>query len=132
MKREMDLIRELVLKLEAMDVDPGTIVLIKAQDLKEDLRIGDYTENQILYHYHLLIDQGWVETGKQGKSYEVVSFRQLTPAGHDFADSVRDSHIWAVIRDGAIKAGGFSLDLLGQLAKGFIKKQIEQHTNIQL
>jgi hypothetical protein len=30
------------------------------------------------------------------------------------------------------KAGGFSLELLSALAKGLIKKKIEEHTGIQL
>jgi hypothetical protein len=30
------------------------------------------------------------------------------------------------------KAGGFSLELLGDLAKGLLKKKIEDHTGVQL
>jgi hypothetical protein len=61
-----------------------------------------------------------------------ITFAGLTWAGHDFLDSVRDSEIWRATKEGAQKAGGFSLELLAALAKGLIKKKIEQHTGIQL
>jgi Hypothetical protein (DUF2513) len=53
-------------------------------------------------------------------------------AGHDFVDSVRDDSIWREAKDGAKKAGGFSLELLGALAKGLLKKKIEQHTGVEI
>jgi hypothetical protein len=49
-----------------------------------------------------------------------------------FLDTVRDPEIWKKTKEGAISAKGFTLDLLQDLAKGFIKKQIEERTGITL
>jgi hypothetical protein len=45
---------------------------------------------------------------------------------------VRDPKIWAKTKDGALAAGGFTVDLLKDLAKGFVKKQIEERTGVTL
>ncbi len=57
---------------------------------------------------------------------------RLTWDGHDFLDSIRDPVIWQETKEGVKKAGGFSLELLGDLAKGLLKKKIEDHTGVQL
>lgn len=59
-------------------------------------------------------------------------FKRLTWEGHDFVDAVRDNDIWKKTRQGANAAGGFSVDLLKDLAKGFIKKKISEHTGIEI
>ena len=56
----------------------------------------------------------------------------LTWAGHDYLDSIRDDQIWAVAKDGVKQAGGLTFDLLKSLAKGLVKKKIEQHTGVNL
>nr|WP_264159203.1 DUF2513 domain-containing protein [Burkholderia vietnamiensis] len=47
-------------------------------------------------------------------------------------DSIRSPEVWAKTKAGALAAGGFTVELLGDLAKGFIKKQIEDRTGIKL
>ena len=61
-----------------------------------------------------------------------VNFRSLTWAGHDFLDSIRDPIVWSKTKKGAMEAGGFTFDLLKDLAKGFLKKQIEERTEVAL
>ena len=53
-------------------------------------------------------------------------------AGHDFLDAVRDPEIWVRTRKGAEHVKGFTLDLLKDLAKGFLKKQLEEYTGVRL
>lgn len=130
MRRDMDLIRAIVLKLEAWDKKPSAIFVV--QDIDSDFPIDGYTSDEILYHYQLIAEKGWVDTAGSSKNYRNFTFRCLTSDGHDFADSVRDDKIWSMTRDSAVKAGAFSIDLLGQLAKGFAKKQIESYTGISL
>lgn len=130
MRRDMDLIRALILKLEELPLEPGSIVLIDRTDIQDELGLEDYSEDQVLYHYQLILEKGWVEGGQYASNAEYITFRSITSAGHDFADSVRDPAIWAATKEGALKAGGYSLDLLAKLAKGYIQKKIEQHTGI--
>jgi hypothetical protein len=61
-----------------------------------------------------------------------ITFARLSWAGHDFLDSVRDREIWAKTKNGALAAGGFTIDLIADLAKGFLKKQIEDRTGVEL
>ena len=56
----------------------------------------------------------------------------LTWAGHDFVDAIRDPQIWNETRKGLEYAGSFTLDLVKALAKGFITKKIEEHTGVKL
>jgi len=47
-------------------------------------------------------------------------------------DSIRSPDVWAKTKAGAYAAGGFTVELLADLAKGFIKKQIEDRTGVKL
>ncbi|MDQ7915853.1 DUF2513 domain-containing protein [Pseudomonas sp. 102515] len=130
MRRDMDLIRVIMLKLEDWDKSPGAI--ISSPHIGEDFPIEGYTPEQVEYHYMLIVENRWIDTGGSRPTFGFFYFRALTGEGHDFVDSVRDEEVWAMTRDGAKKAGAFTLELLGQLAKGFAKKQIEKHTGIEL
>lgn len=129
MKREMDLIRAIVLKLEDMEMSPGAIYVINV--LQGDFEVEGYTNEQVFYHAKQVVAAGLIDEGGGG-SMSGFGFRSLTPRGHDFADTVRDDKIWAMTKDGAVKAGGFTMQLLVDLAKGFTKKQIEKLTGIEL
>lgn len=61
-----------------------------------------------------------------------IGFRRLSWTGHEFLDSVRSPEVWARTKAGALAAGGFTVQLLADLAKGFIKKQIEDRTGVKL
>jgi hypothetical protein len=60
------------------------------------------------------------------------AIKRLTWEGHDFLDSIRDPKIWEKTKKGVEGAGGFTVDLLKDLAKGFMKKQIEEYTGVKL
>ena len=129
MTRDMDLIRQLLLKLEAFDHPPGTVFILSGHD--EEVAIEGYSADQIEYHLDLLREAGFVDSpGSQ--PMRGITFARLSWAGHDFLDSVRDPKIWAKTKAGATAAGGFTLDLLTALAKGFAKKQIEELTGVKL
>ncbi len=128
MRRDMDLIRELMLKLEAMELRPGAIMHFMPDD--EEIQIAGYSPEDIEYHARLLIEAGLIEPG--GGAMQGFMFRSLTWAGHDFVDSVRSPEVWVKTKRGAEAAGGFTVDLLKDLAKGFIKKQIEDLTGVKI
>ncbi|MCY1309409.1 hypothetical protein D9M70_595020 [compost metagenome] len=56
----------------------------------------------------------------------------MTPAGHDFVDSVRSDTIWKLTKEGAAAAGGLTLDMLAALGKGFLRRQVANLTGIEL
>jgi hypothetical protein len=129
MKRDMDLVRELLLKIESWEIPPGSAVSnLFAAD--PEVQIEGYAENAIDYHLELLIDSGLVDGAWNIERRFRIN--KLTPAGHDLVDSIRDPAIWSGTKEGAKKAGGFTIELLGDLAKGLIKTQIKKHTGVEL
>lgn len=45
---------------------------------------------------------------------------------------LEDEDIWNKTKEGALAAGGFSFDLVKDLAKGFIRKKVETLTGVDL
>lgn len=128
-KRDMDLVRELLLRLENLQMEMGDVFVISPED--PGLAVPGYDSAQIEYHLSLLRSVGMIECPGCQPGLG-ITFSGLTWNGHDFLDSIRDPEIWRATKEGARRAGGFSVDLLGALAKGLIKKQIEKHTGVQL
>lgn len=86
MKRDMELIRKMVLLME--DHPDGYAPAMK---------IDGYSAGQIGYHGYLLVDSGLAtgvnKTGSMSSGPEYV-LRHLTATGHDFAENARNPHIW--------------------------------------
>lgn len=129
MRRDMDLIRELLLKLEALPVRTGSVVHVVPDD--EEIRIEGFDAEAIEYHARLLVEAGLINPGTS-RTMQGITFKSLTWAGHDLLDSIRDPEIWAKTKKSATAAGGFTIDLLRDLAKGFLRKQIEELTGVKL
>ncbi|MDP9663784.1 UNVERIFIED_ORG: hypothetical protein J2W16_001498 [Pseudomonas cremoricolorata] len=127
MQRDMDLLRLLLLRLEKASTKADSILIFR----NGELAIEGYTDDQVRYHLNLAVQAGLVDQGGKGL-LNGFQFRQLTWSGHDFVDAIRDDEIWRKTRQGAKAAGGFSVDLLKDLAKGFIRKKIAEHTGIEL
>jgi len=128
-KRDMDLIRDLLLEIEAGATQFTTYPLdLTAQKL---LRNPEATKRRG-EHLHLMQQAGLVEVRNENRATGEVIVRGLTWAGHDLLDSVRNPEIWAKTKKGAEAAGGFTVDLLKDLAKGFVKKQLEELTGVKL
>ncbi|HEX4159226.1 MAG TPA: DUF2513 domain-containing protein [Rhizomicrobium sp.] len=127
MKRDMDLVREILLGLEKTSLQPGEFLVFGADDAS---MIDGYDADECIYNLRLAIGAGLVQSSNDHGVAVVVN--GLTWEGHDFLDQIRDPEIWRITKEGAKKAGGFSFDLLAALAKGFLKKKIEEHTGVQL
>lgn len=127
MKRDLDLIREVLLGIEANAT--GKVAPVPVLGL--NFSISEHTTEEIAYHVTMLIDGGYVR-GKQSALQTHPLVEGLTMKGHDYLDAIRDPVIWGKTKEGAKKAGGFTLELLGELAKGLVKTQIEKHTGVKL
>jgi hypothetical protein len=97
----------------------------------EEIAVPGYDPDQIDYHLSQIRQEGYINYGGSHPATG-IGFSCLTPKGHNFVDSVRDPETWAETKKAAVRAGGFTLDLLADLAKGLIKKKIEDHTGIKL
>ena len=124
MKRDMDLIRSLLLEIEEKDGGTGaSISITNSENSKE----------QITEHLFLLKGAELIEAVDASHlSGRGVIVRRLTWHGHDFLDSVRDEEVWKFTKNGAAAAGGFTVDLLKAIAKGYLKKKIKDQTGIDI
>lgn len=117
MKRDMDLIRDLLLKIEEGQTSFST----------ED---DDEAAERVSEHLRLLNERGLIKGMFLLDGGVLVS--GLEWEGHDFLDAIRDPAVWAKTKSGALAAGGWTMDILKDLAKGLIKKQIEERTGVKL
>lgn len=87
MKREIDLIQKLLVKLEELPAQPGDMFLFDGTE--PELAVEGYSSDQIEYHLTLLDREGYIESpGSQ--PMQGVTFRGLTPHGHDYLDQCRE------------------------------------------
>ena len=107
MKREMELIRQILLEIEKRPYDQGLI----------DLEIPGYTSSQVSYHVLLLKDAGLIEA-IDFSTFAGPDWRpsRLTWQGHEFLDASRDEGRWQkaldIMKD---KAGVIAFDVLKEL-----------------
>ena len=124
MKRDMELIRKILFAIEASDCEPLDWI---------ELKIDGYSDSLVSYHVQLLSEAGLVDAIDSSTmgNYE-VNPRRLTWHGHEFLDTVRDPGVWHKTEAEVVKLGDFGFDMLRALAKGYLKKKIEEHTDIKL
>jgi hypothetical protein len=73
-----------------------------------------------------------IDVQSMGDPYKQMIPMRLTYAGHQYLENIRDPEIWRKTNEGAKKIGSFSLETLGELAKGLVRQQIKRHTGIDL
>lgn len=113
MKRDMDLIRLLLIQQETEESPP---------------ELEQYDQNLIVYNAVLMHDAGLIEahitTGPEGTP-ENVAINRLTWAGHDFLDSSRDPSIWAKAKEKVLKPGvSWSFSILTEYLKAEAKQKL--------
>jgi hypothetical protein len=118
MKRDMDLIRELLLKLESLPFDQEHPAALHAHE--ERVAVDGHSTTEIAYHLRLLKDAGLIGPPTKSQLGTAIWFDGLTWAGHDYLDAIRDPEVWRKTKEGASAAGGFTVDLLKKLAEGLI------------
>lgn len=127
MKRDMNLIRDLLFRFEAAP---------KIYSGKKFFQIAGRPESEIDLHLKLLEDAGFIERPTPARSFAGGAIYEigmrLTHAGYDLLDSIRDPDIWEKTQKGMKDVGGFTFDLVKDLAKGFIKQKIKHHTGVEL
>lgn len=108
MKRDTDLVRAILLKIE----EEGN------PELRQVPVVEGYDEGLVTSHVALLMDAGLVSaidaSTLDSEDYIEIA---LTWAGHEFLDNVRDPEIWRTTKSGAAKLGSYSIGLLADLAK---------------
>ena len=145
MKRDMDLIREVLLDLEQLTPDLSDPNFGFNHETTAQ-RLGT-THDLLTQHLNLLYQagfvEGWVKRGKIAASgsqrtqvdHDYIDFvmpRGITWTGYEFLDKVRDPEIWRRTKAGALKIGSFGLDTIKELATGYIKQKVKQQTGLDV
>ena len=107
MKRDMDLVREILLRIEDA---PGFA--------PKDIEVDGHSEASVAYHIYLLIDAGFVEgidTTRMGSGGPTGLARRMTWEGHEFLDAAREPERWGVVKKMIGKIGGATLPVWATL-----------------
>ncbi|MCX7008420.1 MAG: DUF2513 domain-containing protein [Kiritimatiellaeota bacterium] len=116
MKRDMDLIRALLLKAEAEL--PG--------NWTENW--GDHSADEACYHLALLIEAGLLDGNVTETEYQQIPFvmmNRLTWEGHDFLDRAKNENIWNKAKTKIKEVGGsVSIELMKKVLDSVITQQL--------
>ncbi|HEY5505834.1 MAG TPA: DUF2513 domain-containing protein [Sedimentisphaerales bacterium] len=111
MKRDMDLIRHILI-----EVEKGDGKVIQTIPLPDGI-----TEEMFAYQVALMRDAGLLEAHIHGTAFQPVlkvTITRMTWFGHDFLQSVRDDTLWAKAKDSVLKpAASWSFSLLVEWLK---------------
>lgn len=120
MKRDLDLIRRILLAVELSDDDPRELV---------DLDVGDeHSLTVVAEHVRLLHEAGLIEAANE-ETFGPDGYRwvpkRLTWAGHDFLDAARDLSIWnEAMQRVKSTVGSVGVSLLKELLQGLARQSI--------
>lgn len=132
LKRDMDMVRSLLLEIEQGKTSFQIVEPDEAEILGIDPEhtMPKEVAAKLVLHLKILADAEFITLEPSSGGFWYVT--AIRKAGYDFLDSVRDPKVWKMTKEQAAKAGGFTLDLLASIAKGFIKTKIQKHTGIEI
>ena len=124
MKRDLDLIREIMLVLEdKMEYGKN----FKSTQLIGIMQDKIFSAEKLAYHVGLLVENDFIKA----KEYKYQSgeptdylINTITSQGQDFIDTIRQDTTWNKIKEKVSNIGGYSLSLFIDIGKEYLKKQI--------
>lgn len=120
MKRDMDLIRTILLRIEADETLSGSFQAVNAATFG----ITDHTDIDVIYHLVLLVEAGFLEGNiKLARTGQIV-ISKLTWDGHEFLDDIRDPEIWQKAKERAKSVASVGLGFLWEIAKAEVKAKL--------
>ena len=123
-KRDFERIREILLHLENHDSDDGYVWT----------RNDPFYRQSDNYQFTLMVQAGFITGTDYLSMAGIVPDRvQITFNGHDYLNAIRDEGIWSRTKTAVAETGGSAtLELLKNIATGFVKKKLSQHTGLDL
>lgn len=131
MKRDLDLIRSLLLRLEEVQKRPLTTHTLPFGHAS--LAVEGHTADEIGHALELMVDAGFLEV--QGSGFAgggSILFHRLTWQGCEYLDDVRDPEVWRRTKEGASKVGGASLSFAWEMAKAYGKQVAKERLGLDL
>lgn len=119
MKRDMDLVRNILL---AMEAEPSGNFVGR-------LQLEGYTSDQIGFHVIIMMQAGLIEgidvTTHNSFGPEARP-TQITWAGYDFLDACRDEDRWTKAKEIFNRAGGVTFDVAKEVLTSLMIKGVTQ------
>ena len=106
MKRDMDLVRELLLWMEGRSEHAFFLTELPSLSSRETM----------IAHAQILQSGGFLEQGQPG-------VLRISWSGYEFLEKVRDPEIWRNTKAGAAKLGSWSVKILGEIAGALIRSK---------
>jgi hypothetical protein len=117
MKRDLDLVRLLLIDIENDSRGDGRNLF------KLTPSFEGYAPEVVAYHFRMMVDGGLIngEVRHGGK----ISFRGVTYKGHDLIEAIREPDIWRQTKAAVGTAGGWTFDIIKDLATAIIKAKVK-------
>jgi len=123
MKRDLELVRELLLALENEQAHfDSTIPLTIGQP---PLALPGRSNQEIAYHIRIMTQGDLISMGGiDDDGVTIHKYYGFRWAGHEFLDDVRDPEIWRKTKAAAGKVGGASIGFIWEIAKLELKTKL--------
>ncbi|WP_298785625.1 DUF2513 domain-containing protein [uncultured Marinococcus sp.] len=118
-----DCVRELLLSVEN---NIGLNDMVPIDKLESISPLDSYDQDIVRYAALKMIEAGYIHAKPLYADNMLIDIRvgNLTTAGHEFLDNVRDSTIWQKTKERSSKVAGASLPVLANIAGQLIKEQL--------
>lgn len=120
MKRDMDLMRRILLRIEERsDIPPRTLTLDDFMDMKK-------SSYEISLHLDLLYEAGLIAVMDIAIVGDLKDFtiERLTLAGYEYLDAIRNYKVWDRVKQAIDSVGGATLDVIKQVAVRELSKEL--------
>jgi hypothetical protein len=116
-KRDLDLVRQILLQIEALPAGPAA-----------QYRMSEIEDPVLLAHLELLIDAALVN-GKIARSHgargDVISVQGLTWQGHEWIEMMRSQSVWNETKSTVLEQGGaLTFDLTSAVAAKLLRARL--------
>ena len=134
MKRDVDLIREILIKVEETDFSH------LEKNPWRPFHINGYDAAKVEYHVRMILERKFfyedaiilLTSNHDGTPISKYRADALTNSGHEFLETIRDPEIWRQTKTTAKQMGSFSITLLKALAIGYFKAKVKKHAGLDI
>lgn len=122
MKRDMELVREILIQTE----ESGAEEVLMGDKMAEE--VGGFSHEEVNYHIGIMVEGGLLDASITRSSTGMVvgtTIRRLTWEGHEFLDAARNSDIWAQVQDAASeKSLSLTIDVMKNALKHYTEEKL--------
>lgn len=123
MKRDMDMIRNLLLAIEDDERLDGTkSIRLSSWEPGLQMAAGSHSIEHVRYNLRLLIEAAFVDGTIKVSDGPAV--RKLSWAGHEFAASVRDESVWGRTKKRLDGLPSVAVSVIAEIAKAEVRKHL--------